>query len=202
MKKLTIVLLTILLAGNSVMAQNSKTTKKTTAKPAATAEAEKPKKEIHWITDFNELQAKMQQEPKKVYIDMYTDWCGWCKKMDASTFSNPAVINYMNANFYCVKFNAERQDKIVFQGKEYQFDPNAKANTLAVELIKGEMMYPTAVIMMENFQNPVPLKGYLDVPQLETAITYYGDNVYKHQNGAQYQQTYKPSWAKSSGTSN
>jgi thioredoxin-related protein len=156
------------------------------------------KNEIHWITDFNELQAKMQQEPKKVYVDMYTDWCAWCKKMDASTFTNPSVINYMNTNYYCVKFNAERQDKIIFQGKEYHFDPQLKANTLAAEWVKdGSMMYPTAVIMLENFQNPVPLKGYLDVNQLETVVTYYGDNMYKHQNGADYQKTYKPNWDKS-----
>src|ERR1035441_704797 len=66
--------------------------------------------EIHWITSIDELQAKMQQNPKKVYIDMYTGWCGWCKKMDATTFSNPALIKYMNNNFYAVKLDAERQD--------------------------------------------------------------------------------------------
>ncbi len=151
--------------------------------------------EIHWITSIDELQAKMQQNPKKVYFDIYTGWCGWCKKMDQTTFSNPALIKYMNTNFYAVKLDAERQDVIHFQGKEYHFEAQYKANTFAVELMKGSMSYPTAVIMMENFQNPQVQAGYMDVNQLETILTYFGDNAYRHQNGADYQKTYKPRWA-------
>jgi thioredoxin-related protein len=158
--------------------------------------------EIHWITSIDELQAKMKQNPKKVYVDVYTGWCGWCKKMDQSTFQNPAVIKYMNANFYAVKLDAERQDVINFQGKEYKFEPQYKANTFAVELMKGSMSYPTAVIMMENFQNPFVQAGYLDVNQLETIITYYGNNVYKHQAGPEYQKTYKPTWNNGMATDN
>src|SRR6185437_9293273 len=102
---------------------------------------------IHWITSMDELQAKMQKEPKKVYIDIYTGWCGWCKKMDASTFTNPSLIKYMNRNFYAVKFDAERKDAFTFQGKEYHYEAQYKANTFAVELLKGQMGYPTGVIM-------------------------------------------------------
>src|SRR5579872_7313437 len=93
-------------------------------------EAAPPKednKEIHWITNIDELQAKMQQNPKKVYVDVYTGWCGWCKKMDASTFQNPDLIKYMNTNFYAVKLDAERKDTIHFMGKEYYFEPQYKA---------------------------------------------------------------------------
>lgn len=151
--------------------------------------------EIHWITSIDELQAKMQQNPKKVYFDIYTGWCGWCKKMDASTFSNPALVKYMNANYYAVKLDAERQDVIHFQGKEYKFEPQYKANTFAVELMKGSMSYPTAVIMMENFQNPQVFAGYLDVNQAETILTYFGDNAYRHQSGEIYKNSYKPRWA-------
>jgi thioredoxin-related protein len=150
---------------------------------------------IHWITSIDELQAKMQQNPKKVYFDVYTGWCGWCKKMDATTFQNPSLIKYMNTNFYAVKLDAERQDVIHFLGKEYKFEPTYKANTFAAELLKGNLSYPTAVIMMENFQNPQIHAGYMDVNQLETILTYFGDNVYRHQNGQEYQKTYKPTWS-------
>jgi thioredoxin-related protein len=167
--------------------------------PLVHAQAPKPKmdnKEIHWITSFDELQEKMKQNPKKVYIDIYTDWCGWCKKMDASTFANPDLIKYMNLNYYCVKFNAERQDVIQFNGKTYQFNPQYKANMLAVELIGKDKQigYPTGVVMVENFQNPQPLGGYLTVPQIEPILTYFGDNMYKHQPWDAYQKSYKPTW--------
>jgi thioredoxin-related protein len=61
--------------------------------------------------------------------------------------------------------------------------------------MKGSMSYPTAVIMMENFQNPQVQAGYMDVNQLETILTYFGDNAFKHQSGTDYQKTYKPRWA-------
>ncbi len=164
--------------------------KKKTPTPAAP----KPAAEIHWITSIDELQAKMQQNPKKVYMDVYTDWCGWCKKMEATTFQNPDLIKYMNNNFYAVRLNAERKDTIHFQGKDYYFNPQFKANTFAVELMKGSMSYPTSILMMENFQNPMPVPGYMDVNQLETILSYIGDNAYKHQAWDAYQKTYVPRW--------
>jgi thioredoxin-related protein len=164
--------------------------KKKTPPPAPEAEG------IHWITSIDELQAKMKEHPKKVYMDVYTGWCGWCKKMDASTFTNPSVIKYMNANFYAVKLDAERQDVIHFLGKDYKYEPQYKANTFAVEMLKGSMSYPTTVIMMENFQNPQPIAGYLTVPQLETVLTFFGDNISKHQPWPDYQKGYTPRWEK------
>ena len=52
-------------------------------------------------------------------MDVYTDWCGWCKRMDATTFENPAIAKYMSENFYCVKFNAESQKEVTFKGQKY-----------------------------------------------------------------------------------
>src|SRR5690242_3074537 len=80
--------------------------KKKTAKP-------KENKEIEWIS-FAEAEKRMKQEPRKVWIDVYTDWCGWCKVLDKKVFTNPDVIDYMNKKFYAIKFNAERQDSIEF----------------------------------------------------------------------------------------
>ena len=53
---------------------------------------------VNWIS-FEEAQNLAKTNPKKVYVDVYTDWCGWCKRMDATTFSNPVIARYMNKNF-------------------------------------------------------------------------------------------------------
>ena len=158
-----------------------------------------PAAEIHWITSIDELQAKMAKQPRKVYMDVYTDWCGWCKKMDATTFSNKNVVNYMNTNYYCFKFNAERKDTLHFQGQSYYFQPEYRANSLAAKLMlgasgQGQMSYPTTILMMENFQNPQPIPGFMTVSQLEPVLTYFGDNVYKHQTWDAYSKSHKANW--------
>jgi thioredoxin-related protein len=148
-------------------------------KKKAKTEAKPDDKEIHWITDINELQQKMAKQPRKVIVDMYTEWCGWCKKMDAATYTNPSLVKYVNNNFYAVKFDAERMDTINFQGKSFFFFPQYKANGWAIELMKGSMSYPTTVFMTENFANPTPIPGYQTIKDMEMFLTYFGDNAYK-----------------------
>ncbi|MGB3078914.1 MAG: DUF255 domain-containing protein, partial [Saprospiraceae bacterium] len=46
--------------------------------------------QINWLT-WEEAQAKNQQHPKKFIVDVYTQWCGWCKKMDKATFEEPKI---------------------------------------------------------------------------------------------------------------
>lgn len=159
--------------------------------------------EIHWIYSIDELQMKMQANPKKVIIDMYTGWCGWCKRMDAATYTNPALVKYVNNNFYAVKFDAERQDVIRFMGKEYKYDPNFKANMFAVDLMlkknangqyEGQMSYPTTIFLLENFQNPTPIPGYRDVKEMQLFLTYFGDNAYRHQTYDAFQKAFVPTW--------
>jgi thioredoxin-related protein len=150
--------------------------------------------EIHWITSIDELQAKMQQSPRKIYVDVYTGWCGWCKKMDGVTFTNPEVVKYINNNFYALKLDAERKDTIHFMGKTYFFNPQARCNTFAAELLKGNMSYPTSVLMLENFQSPTPIPGYHDVAEMELFLTFFGDNIYKHQGFEEYKKGFKSTW--------
>jgi thioredoxin-related protein len=192
MKRVSLLVIIIMAIPALLMADAKKKTAAKTAKTesheAAAAE------EIHWITSIDELQAKMAQNPKKVYFDVYTGWCGWCKKMDADVFRNPDLIKYMNNNFYAVKLDAERQDVINFQGKQYQFEPQYKANTFAVEMLKGSMSYPTSVFMVENFQSPTPIPGYHSVKEMEMFMTYFGDNAYRHAKWEDYQKTYHPNW--------
>ena len=102
-------------------------------------------KEIQWLS-FDELQVAMKKNPKKVFMDVYTDWCGWCKKMEKSTFTNPDVIKYINEHYYAIRFNAEQKEPIRFMGKTYELKPGSNTNELAIELLHGQMSYPTTVI--------------------------------------------------------
>ena len=157
------------------------------------AAAPKEAEGIHWLT-LKETEAKMREKPKKVFIDIYTGWCGWCKRMEATTFQNPALIKYINNNFYAMRFDAETHESFQFNGKEYHFEPQYKANTFAVELLKGQMGYPTSVFMMENFQNPQVIPGYHPVKEMEMFLLYFGDNICMHKQMPDYQKTFVSTW--------
>lgn len=70
---------------------------------------QKPAKELKWY-HWNEGYEKALKEDKIVLVDAYTDWCGWCKRMDKDTYSDSAVIAKINKYFIPIKFNPEIPD--------------------------------------------------------------------------------------------
>lgn len=183
MKPVLLLFIALVMVGTVAMANDKN---KKTTKPAT-------KNEIEWIS-FEEAEKRMQKEPRKVWIDVYTDWCGWCKVLDKKTFSHPEVIKYMNTKYYAIKFNAERQDSISFGGKKWGFKPESNANELAVILMNGKMSYPTSIIMTENFQNPSPIQGYINVQQIEGVLKYLGEDTYKTTKYEDYNKSFAPTW--------
>ncbi len=157
------------------------------------AKAATTQHEVQWIS-FQEAEKKMKEHPKKVLVDFYTSWCGWCKVMDKKTYSHPEVIKYINENFYAVKFNAEQRDPVTFMGKEWNFVPENKAHQLAIEMMQGRMSYPTTVVLEEGFTSASPIPGYLDVPQLETILKYLAGNHHKTTPWAEWQKTFQGEW--------
>lgn len=173
--------------------------------PFATIAKDKKKKEkettkevaadsvIHWMT-LDEVQVAMKEKPKRVFMDVYTDWCGWCKVMEKKTFSNKDVAKYMNDNFYAVRVNAEQKDTILFMGRKFGFIPQSRANQFALELLGGRMSYPTSVILEENFQNPIPISGYQNVATMEKVLKYIATDTYKTVQFPEYEKTFVATW--------
>ncbi|MEM9674531.1 MAG: thioredoxin family protein [Cyclobacteriaceae bacterium] len=106
---------------------------------------------INWLT-VEEAQALAEENPKKVIMDVYTDWCGWCKKMDKTTFADEKVVEYVNENFYAVKLKADSNDKVVFKGQEFSKGELARALR-----VTG---YPTIVFFDESFGRFQPVSGF------------------------------------------
>ena len=67
--------------------------------------------------------------------------------MDSETYSNQVIADYVNKNFYAVKFNAEQKTDVVLNGKTYKFLASGGRgyNELAAELLGGQMGYPLTV---------------------------------------------------------
>jgi thioredoxin-related protein len=156
---------------------------------------EKPenKTPIKWYS-FEEAYKLNKKKPKKTFIDVYTDWCGWCKKMDAETFTNPVIAKYMNDHYYCVKFDAERKDTIVVDGQVFTNpNPSNKRSThkLAVELLRGKMSYPSYVFLNEKGQMLTVVSGYQPAREFEGVIKYFGSDDYQKSTFEEYKKDFK-----------
>jgi len=119
---------------------------------------------INWMT-FEEAIEANKTEPKLIFIDIYTDWCGWCKKMDQTTFIDQKMVDYMNKHFYAVKFDAEQKDSIFYKGNKYIFVEtdtvrHKGVHTLAYALLDGGLSYPSFVILNKKEQRMGIEKGY------------------------------------------
>jgi thioredoxin-related protein len=130
---------------------------------------------IQW-TGFEEAVKKSETDKKKIFIDVYTDWCGWCKRMDATTFKNDSIIDFLNRNYHAVKLNAETRDTIRFRNQVFVFRPEYKANEIALSLLSGKMGYPSFVILDENFSMLQVIAGYQTPEQLLPTLQHFAEN--------------------------
>ena len=111
---------------------------------------------INWVS-IEEAQDLVKENPRKVFIDIYAEWCGWCKVMDRKTFSDDKVSNYINENYYAVRIDAESQNKITFNGKELTVQDLVRSFK-----VQG---LPTIVFIDENFKKVKPVAGYQNASQ-------------------------------------
>lgn len=142
---------------------------------------------INWMT-MNEAVEAQAKNPKKIFVDVYTNWCGPCKMMDRNTFSNKDVIAYINKNFYPVKFNGEGNETVndntrVFKNPKY--DP-AKANrrNSAHQFTRymGVNAYPTVLFIAEDGTLINRVKGYKTPQQMEFYLKFFGTDLWKEIN--------------------
>ncbi len=138
------------------------------------SEVELSSPEIHWIT-FEEAFELHQTAPKKWVIDISTVWCGWCKKMDKTTFSDSLVVNHVSQNFYAVALDGEYKGDITIGERTYEFVAEGKRgyHQLPAELMGGKMTYPTIVFLGDDLQNLSSLPGYRDAATFLQIVEFF-----------------------------
>jgi thioredoxin-related protein len=130
------------------------------------------------------------QTPRKMMVDFYTSWCGWCKKLDATTFKDSSVVNYVNEKFWAVKLNAETRDTIKLGNDNYIYIPEQKSNQFAHLLLNGKLTYPTIVFIDEKKQILTAVPGYMEAPVLMKVMKYFGENEYLRKSWEDYEKEY------------
>lgn len=144
---------------------------------------------IQWMSIEEAYALTLTEEsPKKIFIDVYTDWCGWCKRMDQATFQNPEVVKYMNEHYYNVKFDAEQREDVEILGNTFKFVENGRRgyNELAAALLNGKMSYPTVVFMNGKFEMLSPVPGYQEPTGFMQVAKFFGDNIYRTKKWDEY----------------
>ena len=152
--------------------------------------AQEPGK-VNWMT-FEEAVEASKTEKKKIFIDVYTDWCGWCKVMDKNTFSQKDIATYLNENFYPVKLDGEQKEPITFRGTTFKFVPSGRKgyHQLAAALLQGQLSYPTVVFLDEDFNMLQPLKGYQQPKEFDMVLKFLGEDHFKTVKWVDFQKTY------------
>lgn len=156
---------------------------------------------VKWMS-FEEALERSKTEKRKIFIDVYTDWCGWCKVMDKNTFSEPAVAKILNEKFYPVKFDAEQVEDIEFAGRTFKFIPsgNKGYHELAAALLNNQLSYPTVVFLDEEFRMIQPLAGYQKAPEFHKIISFIGEDQFKKMKWSEYQGIYKSPYPETTGS--
>lgn len=146
---------------------------------------------VNWMTIEQALE-KSKVEKKKIFVDMYTDWCGWCKHMDSTTFVDANVARYLNEHFYPVKFNAEQEKDIVFKDKTYRFKKSGTRgyHELAAFWLNNRLSFPTVVFLDETQQLIQPVPGYQDADKMEAIINYFGSDSHKKTPWESYEKNF------------
>lgn len=142
---------------------------------------------------FEEAVELNKTEPKKFLLSVYTNWCGYCKKMDKKTFQNNIITDYINKYYYPVKLNAEQRDSIEYAGKKFGLInyQNRRYNEFAVSILDGRMAFPSTLILDEKHAIIETIPGYLEPSIMEKILVYYGEEKFLTGNVEEFEKNFK-----------
>lgn len=122
-------------------------------------------------TSIEQAVSQASQENKKILVDVYTDWCGYCKKMKAETYTTNRVQTAIGDNFYAVKINAESGEMITYGGEQMSMQE------FAMNL--GVTSFPTTIFLTPSGEPLGFQPGFIDSETFERLLVYVGDDIYE-----------------------
>lgn len=126
---------------------------------------------IEW-QEFSKALELAKKQNKIVVVDFYTDWCGWCKRMDKDTYGHADVVKYAKSKLIMSKVDAESQEKTRFKDRELTYQQ------LALGL--GVRGYPTTMFFDSNGELITSISSYLTAEQFIPILEFLSDGHYKN----------------------
>lgn len=148
--------------------------------------------QIGWNTIENASTIVNEKNPKLYFVDFYTSWCGWCKKMDNETFKDPTVAKIMNTYFIPVKFNAEGNSNFVWNGKPYSGANSGrqKAHPFAQAILGQRMGFPSFAIFDAKKELLTVVPGYVKADEFAKILWYFASGANKRASWEQYEKAF------------
>jgi len=125
---------------------------------------------VNWYR-YEEGMKKAKESDKPILLDFYTDWCGWCKKMDKETYGHREIQQLLNLNFIPIKINAESKEPIKVDGKEMKMKDLTRKYAVRA--------YPTTVFLESDGTPITPLAGYSDAASFRKVLGFIREKAYK-----------------------
>lgn len=133
--------------------------------------------ELTW-TSFDAGITQAHAANKKILVDIYTDWCVWCKRMDKDVYSDPDVRRELLAHFVLVKLNAESERQLTFHAETL--------SEAAFSHAVGVTGYPTTLFLDEQAKPITLLPGYVKPASFVSILSFIGGDFYKQTTFQKY----------------
>ncbi len=104
---------------------------------------------------------------RPVIVDVYTDWCGWCRRMDRDVYSQPAVSNYLRGRYVTIRLNAESNAPARYEGRATNYEELAQHFR-----VSG---YPTTIFLRSTGAHMASVPGYVPPDRFLLLLRYVAE---------------------------